>query len=334
VLVLPAVLLLLGDVDADVREAQMLEKLRRGLENTRKSFLSGLARVFSKEDPSGENIMSRMEEFLLSSDVGVSTTDKLIGKLKSHLKENKRKSDSELLSFVKQEISELMEKPRVESLPGRKPHVILVVGVNGSGKTTTIGKLAKVYASKGEKVLIACSDTFRAAAGEQMEIWAARAGVEIVRQKPGADPASVAYDGAEAGLARGATVVLVDTAGRLHTKVNLMEELRKIRKVLGKKIEGSPHEVLLVLDASTGQNALVQAREFGSCLGVTGIVLTKLDGTARGGVVVAIASELEIPVKYLGVGESLEDIVEFDSTQFVEALLFEESADRTHTGAL
>jgi fused signal recognition particle receptor len=312
----------------------MLEKLRRGLENTRKSFLSGLARVFSKEDLSCEKMMSRMAEFLLSSDVGVSTTDKLIEKLKLHLKENRVESDSELLSFVKQEISKLMEKPSVKSLPGSRPHVILVVGVNGSGKTTTIGKLAKVYANKGEKVLIACSDTFRAAAGEQMEIWAARAGVDIVRQKTGADPASVAYDGAEAGLARGATVVLVDTAGRLHTKVNLMEELRKIRKVLGKRIEGSPHEVLLVLDASTGQNALVQAREFGSCLGVTGIVLTKLDGTAKGGVVVAIASELEIPVKYLGVGESLEDIVEFDSTQFVEALLCDEGADRTPTGAL
>lgn len=313
----------------------MLEKLRRGLEKTRKGFLSGLVRAFSGEGVSGERTMSRMEEFLLSSDVGISTTEKLIEKLKLYLKENRAESDSELLSVLRLEISRLMEKRSVESLPpGRRPHVILVVGVNGSGKTTTIGKLAKLYASKGEKVLVACSDTFRAAAGEQMEIWAARAGVEIVRQKPGADPASVAYDGAEAGLARGSTVVLVDTAGRLHTKVNLMEELRKIRKVLGKKIEGSPHEVLLVLDASTGQNALVQAREFGSSLGVTGIVLTKLDGTAKGGVVVAIASELEIPVKYLGVGESLEDIVEFDPAQFVEALLCDESADRSPAGAL
>jgi fused signal recognition particle receptor len=312
----------------------MLEKLRTGLEKTRRSFLSGLMRAFSREGSSDEKMVSRIEEFLLSSDVGVSTTDKLIEKLRLHLKENKVESDSELLSFVREEILVLMEKPHVQSVAKGMPHVILVVGVNGSGKTTTIGKLAKVHASNGEKVLIACSDTFRAAAGEQLEIWAGRAGVEIVKQKPGADPASVAYDGAEAGLARGATVVLVDTAGRLHTKVNLMQELKKIRKVLGKKIGGSPHEVLLVLDATTGQNALVQAREFGSCLGVTGIVLTKLDGTAKGGVVLAIASELEIPVKYLGVGESLEDIVEFDPAQFVEALLCEESAYRARTGGL
>jgi fused signal recognition particle receptor len=312
----------------------MLEKLRRGLEKTRGSFLSGLVRAFSREDPSKEKMVSRMEEFLLSSDVGVSTTDRLIERLRLHLKEDRAESDSELLSFVRKEILNLMERPRVQGLPIGNPHVILVVGVNGSGKTTTIGKLAKVYSSNGAKVLIACSDTFRAAAGEQLGIWAARAGVEIIRQRPGADPASVAYDAAEAGVARGATVVLVDTAGRLHTKVNLMEELKKIRKVLGKKIEGSPHEVLLVLDAGTGQNALVQAREFGSCLGVTGIVLTKLDGTAKGGVVVAIASELEIPVRYLGVGEALEDIVEFDPSQFVEALLCEEGAGRTRAEAL
>jgi len=312
----------------------MLEKLRRGLEKTRRSFLSGLLRTLSREDPSRDKLVSRMEEFLLSSDVGILTTDKLIEKLRLCLKENELAGGTELLSFVRDEILDLMEKPRVQNPTAGKPHVILVVGVNGSGKTTTIGKLAKTYASKGERVLIACSDTFRAAAGEQLEIWAARAGVEIVRQKSGADPASVAYDGAEAGLARGATVVLVDTAGRLHTKVNLMEELKKIGKVLGKKIEGAPHEVLLVLDASTGQNALVQAREFGSCLGVTGIALTKLDGTAKGGVVVAIASELEIPVKYLGLGESLEDIVEFDPRQFVEALLCEDSADRMRARAL
>ncbi|MCX5800374.1 MAG: signal recognition particle-docking protein FtsY [Candidatus Eisenbacteria bacterium] len=312
----------------------MLEKLRRGLEKTRKSFLAGLVRAFSSEDSSGEKTADRMEEFLLSSDVGVSTTDRLTERLRLHLKGNKVESDSELLSFMREEILGLMEAPRARSQSTTKPHVVLVVGVNGSGKTTTIGKLAKIYASRGEKVIVACSDTFRAAAGEQLEIWAGRAGVEIVRQKPGADPAAVAYDGAEAGLARGATVVLVDTAGRLHTKVNLMEELKKIGKVLGKKIEGAPHEVLLVLDASTGQNALVQAREFGSCLGVTGIVLTKLDGTAKGGVVVAIAGELEIPVKYLGVGESLEDIVEFDPAEFVEALLCDENAGRAGAGAL
>ncbi|KPJ59469.1 MAG: signal recognition particle-docking protein FtsY [Latescibacteria bacterium DG_63] len=303
----------------------MLAKLRTGLQKTRHSFLSGIGRILSGRSSSGERTVDQIEEFLLSADVGVSTSEGLAQKLRAYLKENRSKTDSELLSFMKNEILDLMQKPPAESPRTGKPHVILVVGVNGSGKTTTVGKLAKHHADRGEKVLIACSDTFRAAAGEQLEIWAKRAGVDIVRQKSGADAAAVAYDGAEAGLARGATVVLVDTAGRLHTKVNLMEELKKIRKVLGKKIEGSPHEVLLVLDASTGQNALIQAREFGSCLGVTGIVLTKLDGTAKGGVVVAIASELQIPVRFLGVGESLEDIVEFDPVEFAEALLSEES---------
>jgi len=312
----------------------MLDRLRRGLEKTRKSFLSGLARALSREDSSEDKMVGRMEEFLLSTDIGVTTTDKLILKLRQRLREHGNETDSQVLSFVRDEILGLIEKPRVHDTVTGNPHVILVVGVNGSGKTTTIGKLARVYASKGEKVLIACSDTFRAAAGEQLEVWASRAGVDIVRQKHGADPASVAFDGAEAGLARGATVILIDTAGRLHTKVNLMEELKKIGKVLGRKIAGSPHEVLLVLDASTGQNALVQAREFGSCLGVTGIVLTKLDGTAKGGVVVAIASELDIPVKYLGVGECLEDIVEFDSSEFVDALLCEDGAERARAGAV
>jgi fused signal recognition particle receptor len=297
----------------------MLNKLRKGLEKTRKGLLAGVGRAFQKET-SAEKAVGNVEELLLSTDIGVATTEKLIEKLRGHARDNRIKSDSECFSFMKEEILAMMKRPAVGRVERGSPHVVLIVGVNGSGKTTTIGKLAKSYADRGDKVLIACSDTFRAAAGEQLEIWAQRAGVDIVRQKHGADPAAVAYDGAEAGLARGATVVLVDTAGRLHTKVNLMEELKKIRKVLEKKVPGSPHEVLLVVDASSGQNALVQAREFGSCLGITGIVLTKLDGTAKGGVVVAIASELEIPVKFLGVGESLEDIVEFDPDEFVEAL--------------
>jgi fused signal recognition particle receptor len=304
----------------------MLAKLRTGLQKTRKSLLTGIGTILSGRNGSSDTMIDQIEEFLLSADVGVSTSEKLTEKLRAHLKDNKRQADSELLSFMRKEILEMMRKTQSENPPTGTPHVVLVVGVNGSGKTTTVGKLAKRYADRGEKVLIACSDTFRAAAGEQLEIWAKRAGVDIVRQKSGADAAAVAYDGAEAGIARGATVVIVDTAGRLHTKVNLMEELKKIRKVLGRKIEGSPQEVLLVLDASTGQNALIQAREFGSCLGVTGIVLTKVDGTAKGGVVVAIASELEIPVRFLGVGESLEDIVEFDPAEFAEAILSEESA--------
>jgi fused signal recognition particle receptor len=297
----------------------MLDRLRKGLEKTRKSLVSGIGKVLSREGPS-ERTLADVEELLLSTDVGVSTAERLAESLREFAGAGPRKSDAELLAYMKQEILGLMSKPTARPEARGNPHVILVVGVNGSGKTTTIGKLAKRLADRGEKVLIACSDTFRAAAGEQMEVWAQRAGVEVVRQKPGADPAAVAYDGAEAGLARGSTVVLVDTAGRLHTTVNLMQELKKIRKVLERKIPGAPHEVLLVVDASTGQNALVQAREFGTCLGVTGIVLTKLDGTAKGGVVVAIASEMDIPVKFLGVGESLEDVVEFDPEEFVEAL--------------
>ncbi|UCF79381.1 MAG: signal recognition particle-docking protein FtsY [Candidatus Eiseniibacteriota bacterium] len=304
----------------------MLSRLRAGLRRTRDSLLSGIGRILSGRADSEEVMIDQMEEFLLSADVGVSTSEKLAQKLRTHLREGGAGAGPDLLALMKKEILDVMKRPLAESAPGGRPHVTLVVGVNGSGKTTTVGKLAKYYADRGEKVLIACSDTFRAAAGEQLEVWAKRAGVDIVRQKSGADAASVAYDGAEAGLARAASVVLVDTAGRLHTKVNLMEELKKIRKVLARKIEGSPQEVLLVLDASTGQNALIQAREFGSCMGVTGIALTKLDGTAKGGVVVAIASELDIPVKFLGVGESLEDLVEFDPIEFADALLSEENS--------
>ena len=297
----------------------VLDRLRKGLEKTRKTLTAGISKALSREAPS-EKTLGDIEELLLSTDVGVATAERLAEGLRGFAGTGPGKSDSELFSYMKQEILGLMKKPMARPEPRGNPHVVLVVGVNGSGKTTTIGKLAKKFADRGEKVLVACSDTFRAAAGEQLEIWAQRAGVEIVRQKPGADPAAVAYDGAEAGLARGSTVVLVDTAGRLHTKVNLMEELTKIGTVLERKIPGAPHEVLLVVDASTGQNALVQAREFGTCLGVTGIVLTKLDGTAKGGVVVAIASEMDIPVKFLGVGEALEDVVEFDPEEFVEAL--------------
>ncbi len=297
----------------------MLDRLRNGLAKTRRSLVAGIGKALSREAPADQTL-GDLEELLLSVDVGVATAERLAESLRGFAGQGPRKSEPELLAHMKQEVLGLMKKPMARESARGNPHVVLVVGVNGSGKTTTIGKLAKRYADAGDRVLIACSDTFRAAAGEQMEVWAQRAGVEVVIQRPGADPAAVAYDGAEAGLARGATVVLVDTAGRLHTKVNLMEELKKIRKVLERKIPGAPHEVLLVVDASTGQNALVQAREFGTCLGVTGIVLTKLDGTARGGVVVAIAGEMDIPVKFLGVGESLEDLVEFDPGEFVEAL--------------
>jgi len=223
------------------------------------------------------------------------------------------------------------QEPLWAAGPERRPYVVLVVGVNGAGKTTTVGKLAGLYHAAGKKVLVGAADTFRAAANEQLDIWSQRAGVEIVRQKSGADPAAVAYDTLNAAIAREADVVVIDTAGRLHTRVNLMEELKKIRRVLEKRMPGCPHEVLLVLDATTGQNGLQQARRFGEAVGVTGLVLTKLDGTAKGGIVLAIRDELRLPVRFVGVGEALDDLQPFDARLFVEAL-FEGSEELVGLG--
>jgi fused signal recognition particle receptor len=263
------------------------------------------------------DLLEEIEELLITSDIGVQTAARLIDRLSAA----KAGSVEELQAVLRTEILAILtHPPRPTREPGSAPHVIMVVGVNGVGKTTTIGKLAARLKADGRKVLIAAADTFRAAAVEQLAIWAERAGADIVRHQDGADPAAVAYDAVDAARARGADVVIVDTAGRLHTKVNLMEEIKKIKRSIAKKLPDAPHEILLVLDATTGQNAVSQARLFHEALELTGIALTKLDGTAKGGIVIAICHEFDIPLRYIGIGEAIEDLQEFDPEQFVEAL--------------
>jgi fused signal recognition particle receptor len=301
------------------------EKLKAGLAKTRQSFFGKVREVLGvgKLD---EATLSSLEELLVGSDLGIATSEKIL----SHLKEETQhagiaKNQEQVLGLLKSELRKIFGvngKPEIfeEGLFRHRPLVILVLGVNGTGKTTFIGKLAQRFASKGKKVLVAASDTFRAAAVDQLALWAQRSGADFVKAAPGQDPASVAFDAVAAAQQRDVDVVLVDTAGRLHTKVNLMEELKKIKRVIGKALPGSPHEVWLVLDATVGQNGLQQAKMFHQELGVTGVVLTKLDGTAKGGIVLAIASELGVKVRYVGLGEKLEDLELFDPDDFVEAL--------------
>jgi fused signal recognition particle receptor len=271
-------------------------------------------------------VLDELEEILITSDVGVDTTLDIIDHLEARVEEDQYVSTQELNALIRDEIAKLMleqgdERPADfdAELPN-KPHVIMVVGVNGVGKTTTIGKMAHRYKQAGKKVVVGAADTFRAAAIEQLEIWADRAGVPIIKQQHGSDPAAVAFDTIEAAEARDADVVLIDTAGRLHTKGGLMDELAKMKRVMGKKVETAPHEVLLVLDASTGQNALRQAEEFTESVDVTGLALTKLDGTAKGGVVIGVSHQFGVPVKYIGVGEGIDDLQVFDRKGFVEGL--------------
>ncbi len=267
-----------------------------------------------------------MEEILIAGDVGVDTTMKILDNIKRRVKQEHYESPEQLTGLLKDEIAKVLhvngDAPILEiKLPVEpKPYVVLVVGVNGVGKTTTIGKLAYNYQKAGYRVIVGAADTFRAAANEQLEIWAQRAGVEIIQQPQGADPAAVAFDSLSSAISKNADVVIIDTAGRLHTKINLMEELKKIKRVLDKRMPGAPHEVLLVLDASTGQNALQQVKQFTGAVEVTGLVLTKLDGTAKGGIVIAISNELKIPVKFIGVGEQIDDLQVFDRRAFVDAL--------------
>jgi fused signal recognition particle receptor len=271
-----------------------------------------------------------LEDILIAGDVGVQTAGVILSRLKRRVKDNKYESTSQLVSLLKEEIETVLHvEDRKESslkiLPSSaKPFVVMVVGVNGAGKTTTVGKMAYQYRQAGHKVLIGAADTFRAAANEQLEIWAQRAGVDIVQQSHGADPASVAFDAINSALAKQADVVIIDTAGRLHTKTNLMEELKKIKRVMAKLLPGAPHEVLLVLDATTGQNGLQQVRHFTEAVEVTGIVLTKLDGTAKGGIVLAVSNEMNMPVKFIGVGEKIDDLQIFNCRTFIDAL-FEEN---------
>jgi len=313
------------------------QKFRNGLARTRDSLVAKLDHAINAKSTIDEELLENLEEILLAGDVGVQTTMLILDNIKRRVKEEKYESSKDLMILLKGEIANLLRSDGVDEknllkLPSSpRPYVIIVVGINGVGKTTTIGKLAYNYRTSGYKVVIGAADTFRAAANEQLEIWAGRAGVELVQQARGSDPASVAFDALSSAIAKGADLLIVDTAGRLHTKANLMEELRKIKRVIEKRLPGAPHEVLLVLDASTGQNGIQQVRFFTDAVGVTGLVLTKLDGTAKGGIILAISQELKIPVKYIGVGEQIDDLQPFERASFVEAL-FEGSAVSGESG--
>ena len=301
------------------------DRLKEGLSRTKEQILGRFDEIVQHADtaeqrtrPVDVDTIEALEELLVSADVGIAATERIVGAVKAR----SRRGES-LRDLVKDEIRQVFDA--VESPPsnGQTPHVTLIVGVNGTGKTTTVGKLANLLKSEGHQPLICAADTFRAAAVEQLEIWAKRADVDIIRAKDGSDPAAVVFDAIQSGKARNRNPILIDTAGRLHNRVNLMNELDKIRRVAARAADGAPHEVLLVLDATVGQNGVQQAREFTSVAGVTGIVLTKLDGTAKGGVAVAIAHDLKLPIKYVGVGEGLDDLIPFSAQEYVDALFQE-----------
>lgn len=301
------------------------DRIKQSLTRTKEQFVERFEEVVKRADepakrsqPIDVETMEALEEALISADVGVAATDQIIEAVRA-----KRGRGDSLRTLVKEEIRDILNAANPPAGNGHRPHVVLIVGVNGTGKTTTVGKLARLIRESGRSPLICAADTFRAAAVEQLEIWARRAGVDIIRAKAGSDPAAVVFDALAAGKARQRDVVLVDTAGRLHTRLNLMTELEKIRRVAAREVEGAPHEVLLVLDATVGQNGLAQAREFMNVAGVNGIVLTKLDGTAKGGIAVAIAHDLKLPIRYVGIGEAIDDLIPFSPDEYVDAL-FEE----------
>ena len=302
------------------------ETLDKGLSKTKEGVFSKLARIVAGKSQDDENILDDLEEVLITSDVGVETTLRIIDRIEKRVARDKYINTNELNSILREEITALLTENDVEdagefSVPeGKKPYVIMVVGVNGVGKTTTIGKLAYQYKKRGNSVYLGAADTFRAAAVEQLMIWGERVGVPVVKQKMGADPASVAFDTLSSAKANNADVVIIDTAGRLHNKLNLMNELTKIKKVMEKIVPGAPHEILLVLDGSTGQNAFEQAKQFTAATEVNELAITKLDGTAKGGVVIGISDHFKIPVKYIGLGEGMEDLQVFRRKEFVDSL--------------
>ena len=302
------------------------ETLDKGLEKTKTSFLSKVARTIVGKSKVDDEVLDNLEEVLISSDVGVETTLKIIEQIEARVKKDKVLGTDELQLILKEEIAKLLEdkvgnqNPNSSFQEGKEPYVIMVVGVNGVGKTTTIGKLAHQFKTAGKKVVLGASDTFRAAAVDQLIIWSERVGVPIVQQGMGADPASVAFDTLQSAKAQNADVVIIDTAGRLHNKVNLMNELSKIKKVMDKVIPNAPHEILLVIDGSTGQNAFEQAKQFSQATAINALAVTKLDGTAKGGVIIGISDQMNIPVKYIGVGEQMDDLQLFDKQSFVASL--------------
>jgi fused signal recognition particle receptor len=302
------------------------ESLDKGLEKTKDTFFSKLGKALVGKSTVDEEVLDNLEEILISSDVGVTTTLKIIGRIEQRVARDKYLGTTELDRILKEEIASLLSESNstdvsdFEIPSGAKPYVIMVVGVNGVGKTTTIGKLSAQFKNKGKKVLLGAADTFRAAAVDQLKLWGERVGVPVVSKGMNTDPSAVAYDAVVEGVNQQADIIIIDTAGRLHTKVNLMAELTKIKRVIQKIIPDAPHEVLLVLDGSTGQNAVVQATEFTKATEVTALAITKLDGTAKGGVVIGISDQFKIPVKYIGVGEKVEDLQAFNKTEFVDSL--------------
>ncbi|MBL0716560.1 MAG: signal recognition particle-docking protein FtsY [Desulfosarcina sp.] len=299
--------------------AGFFNRLKQGLSKTREIFATDIDDLFTGKRKLDDDMLEELEELLITSDIGVQASMDIL----EHISEKSFKisSSNQLKKILRKEILALFNFQEAKSnLVQGKPHIVMVIGVNGVGKTTTIGKLAAKASGSGKKVLIAAADTFRAAAIEQLEIWAKRAGADIIKHNENSDPAAVAYDSVEAAIARDADIVFVDTAGRLHTKVNLMEELKKIKRALAKKIPEAPHEILLVLDATTGQNALSQAEMFNASLGISGIAITKLDGTAKGGVVISICNTLDVPLRYIGVGETIDDLDVFNAQDYVKAL--------------
>lgn len=302
------------------------ESLDQGMQKTKEGFFAKITKAIAGKSTVDEEVLDNLEDALVSSDVGIDTTIAIIKKIEERVARDKYVNTSELNSILQQEIVGMLADAgddnyrRFQVPPGKKPYVILVVGVNGVGKTTTIGKLAHNYKKAGKSVLLGAGDTFRAAAVDQLTIWSERVGVPIVKQAMGSDPAAVVFDAVQSAVAKDVDVVIIDTAGRLHNKIHLMDELSKIKRVIKKVIPDAPHEVLLILDGSTGQNALEQARQFTAATDVTAMVITKLDGTAKGGVVLAIANQFNIPVKYIGVGEKIDDLIVFDKHEFVDTL--------------
>lgn len=317
----------MGLFDKLFGKKQQQESLDQGLQKTREGFFSKITKAIAGKSTIDEQVLDDLEDALVSADVGIETTVKIIDQIEARVARDKYLNTSELNNILKEEVqSILVAAPQDSSyadyeLPtGHKPHIILVVGVNGVGKTTTIGKLAHNFSKAGKSVLLGAADTFRAAAVDQLTIWSERAGVPIVKKDMGSDPAAVAFDTVNSGVSKNVDVILIDTAGRLHNKAHLMDELSKIKRVIQKVVPEAPHEVMLVLDGSTGQNALEQAKHFTAATDVTAITITKLDGTAKGGVVLAIANQFNIPVKFIGVGEKAEDLLVFDRKLFVDSL--------------
>ncbi len=318
--------------NTQTEKKSFFKRLHKRLSKTRSSLVYRLDTLFLGKKEIDQDLFDDLEEILITADLGVMTTHELLDDVRREVKRQELKDPQALKTMLRDKLLAYLlesDRPAEMVLPESGPFVIMVVGVNGVGKTTSIGKIAAKFTRSGHSVLLVAGDTFRAAAIDQLKIWGERSGVEVVAQKPGADPSSVVFDGIEYGKARGFDVILIDTAGRLHTQVNLMEELKKIKRVIGKKLEGAPHEVMLILDATTGQNGISQAKLFNEAVTITGLTMTKLDGTAKGGIVVNVCRELEIPVRFIGIGEQVDDLRDFDAREFVDALFHEDDSENT-----